>query len=345
MNARSGQERVAKPGPAPYRSLKRLESAATHDLGTARSVIGLLGAILGREQQILFPGYRGRLVDFSHFPAKLQKDVRTLVDWSIAGSAVELNSIYASWAVIAQAVHQMRSHSNLGRYFLRKANRLRRMYPQIHKKKLGPSGVIFHLMPEEIGKPLTERIIALSKLFKAPILQIVSHGAYLNYTWMAGALTIRLNDDGYSVNEITLSLDAPKQIRDRRLLRFEGELMDFFETGTEGVIWTLEDDAHYGYEALQTICEGDHLTILDRVGETVWRGIIRCDKKVGSRPYTMNPQYNQQCALGHWVHWIQRGFKPDAWAAFFIRPDYDRYRGILVRKVGSKRDSRLGPES
>jgi hypothetical protein len=200
-------------------------------------------------------------------------------------------------------------------------------------------------MPEEVGKPLTERVVARSKVFKAPILQIVPHGAYMNYTWMAGALTIRLNEDGYSVNEITLSLDAPKQIRDESLLRFEGELTDFFETGTEGVIWTLEDDVHYGYEALQTICEGDHLTILDQVGAIVWRGIICCDKKVGSRPYPMNPEYSQQCALGHWVHWIQRGFKPDTWAEFFIRPDYDRYRGILVRKVGAKKNARLGPES
>ena len=126
--------------------------------------------------------------------------------------------------------------------------------------------------------------------------------------------------------------------------RFEGELIDFFETGTEGVIWMLEDDRGIGREALEPICEGDRLTILDQLGNELWRGIIRCDKKIGLRPYPLNPQYGQQCALGHWVHWIQHGFKPDDWAKFFIRPDHDRLRGVLVRKPGIKRNPRLGPE-
>lgn len=340
---RSEQGRVAIP--APSKSLTRFESAATLDLGMARLTIGLFGAILGLEQQGLFPGYRGGLLELRNFPTKLQKDARALVDWATAGSPVELNSIYAARARIERATHQMRSHSNLGKHFLRRANRLRRLHPPVQKARWGPPGVVFHLILEENGKPLTERIVLLCKAFKPSILQIVPHCAYLNYTWMAGALTIRLDEDGYSVKDITLALDTPKQITDSSLRRFEGELIDFFETGTEGVIWALEDERHNGYEALQTICEGDHLTILDWVGEIVWRGFIRCDKKIGFRPYPMNPECGQQCALGHWVHWIQRGFKPDAWARFFIRPDYDRFRGILVRKVGSKTDSRLGPES
>ncbi len=36
---------------------------------------------------------------------------------------------------------------------------------------------------------------------------------------------------------------------------------DFFETGTEGTIWSVLDDDERGYEALHTIDDGDHLTI------------------------------------------------------------------------------------
>jgi hypothetical protein len=32
---------------------------------------------------------------------------------------------------------------------------------------------------------------------------------------------------------------------------------------------------------------------------------------------------------------VQRGFEPDQWAAFFIRPEGDRYRGILEMKEQS----------
>ena len=169
----------------------------------------------------------------------------------------------------------------------------------------------------------------------------------MNGTWTVGVLTIRLNEDGYTVGKVTLALDVSKQAAGPEVRRVEGELIDFFETGniTEGVIWMVDDERRHGREALEMICEGDHLTIEDQLGTTRWKGVIRCDKKTGWRKYPANPEYGQQCALGHWVHWIQRGFTPDDWARFFIRPDYDRLRGILVKGVGAKRDPRLGPEA
>lgn len=91
------------------------------------------------------------------------------------------------------------------------------------------------------------------------------------------------------------------------------------------------DDRRDGHEGLQEIRENDHLTILDALGRTLWKGIIRCDRKTGWRPYPLNPANGQQCALGLWVHWIQAGFQPDEWAKFFVRPRYDSYRGILKR--------------
>jgi hypothetical protein len=105
----------------------------------------------------------------------------------------------------------------------------------------------------------------------------------------------------------------------------------------------LMDESSRDPMALEPIYEGDHLTILDQLGNVSWKGIIRCDKEVGRLRHPLNPENDQQHALGMWVHWIQQGFKPDAWAKFFVRPDYDRLRGILVRKRSSKRDPRPGP--
>jgi len=220
-----------------------------------------------------------------------------------------------------------------------------RQHPQLSPEKWSPFGSLYPLMRGEIGKPLTERVVTSALALKPEIFQIVPHDAYLNSTWTIGALTIRLNDDGYTIGDITLAVAQPNQAAGPALRRFEGELIDYFETGTEGVIWMVEDDGRLGRAALEPICEGDGLTILDQLGKILWRGVVRCDKKIGLRPYPLNPEYSQQCALGHWVHWIQKGFKPDDWARFFIRPEYDRLRGILVHKTGSKRNPQLGPKA
>lgn len=124
----------------------------------------------------------------------------------------------------------------------------------------------------------------------------------------------------------------------------EGRLLGFSETGTEGAVWMIEANGRHGYDALEPICEGDQLTILDQLGATVWEGTISCDKKTGWRRYPSNPRFGQQCALGRWIHWVQRGFRPDDWAQFFIRPAHDRLRGVLVRPYGQRGDPRLGPE-
>jgi len=307
--------------------------------------MGLFEAVLGWGRQTLFPGYQGALADCRRLPINLQKDAWALVEWAISGLPIAGNEVHISSKKIESHVRQMRSSSDLGRHFLNRARRLKRLYPELPKAKWGASGATHRIMQDEVGKPLTERVVSLAATFRPKFLQIVQHDAYLNSTWTCGVLTIRLNDDAYTVKEITLAAPEPKQSKTPAQRRFEGELIDFFETGTEGVIWMLEDDSRFGRAALEAICEGDHLMILDALGNIVWRGVIRCDKKIGFRPYPMNPEYGQQCALGHWVHWIQEGFEPDEWAKFFIRPDYDRLRGILVRKPGHERNPRLGPES
>jgi hypothetical protein len=214
--------------------------------------------------------------------------------------------------------------------------------PPLPEEKWRRFGHTFQLMREEIGKPLSGSIIRRAAAFQLDFLQILPNADAMNGTWTPGTLTVRLNPDGYTVADITLALESPNQDVAPNQCRFEGELIDFFETGTEGVIWMLEDDDRYGYAALQPICEGDHLTIFDQLGAILWRGGIRRDKAIGTRRFPTNPMHAQQCALGHWVHWIQQGFKPNEWAKFFIRPEADRLRGILIRKANSKRSAQLG---
>jgi hypothetical protein len=324
--------------------LGRLEHAASGDIDIARLTLGLFQGVFGTGPQDLFPGYQGALLDCHRLPKKLQNDVRALVDWALGSPNAQMYAIRVCIRNIESGVRKIRSRSPLGMRFRKRARSLMRLNPQLPKTKWKPFGSVYKLMREEIGRPLTERVVTSALALRPKILQIVPHDAYLNSTWTVGALTIRLNDDGYTVGNITLAVAQSAQTGDPMSRRFEGELVDYFETGAEGVIWMLEDDRRFGRAALELICEGDDLTIIDQLGKVLWRGVVRCDKEIGLRPYPMNPEYSQQCALGHWVHWIQRGFNPDDWARFFIRPDYDRLRGILVRKPGAKRDAHLGPK-
>jgi hypothetical protein len=329
----------------PIEAIQCLESAAVKDLGLARLTLGLLESLTHSEHRKIFPDYSPSLFDWRRFPGELQKHANGLVEWALKTDRADIGEVYRSADRIAAAVRQTRMASPLGKRYRSQADRLMRLYPAPLKPNYAESIETYDLLREFMGKPLTERVILIAKPLNPQILQIVPHDAYLNHTWAPGALTIRLNDDGYTIQNITLALEVPKQVAIEGPRTVRGALIDYFETGTEGVIWTIDDESRHGRPALETICEGDHLTILDPLGNPVWKGAIRCDKKAGWRPYPKNPDYGQQCALGRWIHWVQKGFKPDEWAEFFIRAEYDRFQGILVRGCGSKRNPKLGPEA
>ena len=118
--------------------------------------------------------------------------------------------------------------------------------------------------------------------------------------------------------------------------RFEGKLFDWFETGLEGVVWALQDDLHEGYDGLRVIEKGDHLTVFGARRRVLWSGTIRKDRKTGARPRPGNPKFIQPVACGCWVHWIQKGFKPDRWAKFFMRPEGAQLHAILIKKKGRR---------
>ena len=104
------------------------------------------------------------------------------------------------------------------------------------------------------------------------------------------------------------------------MMKIHKGVLDFWaETGTEGAIWILLEDGKSGYEAMVELEKGDRLRAFDAAGDCRHDVVIDPDRQVGRIPLPLNPQSSQQCALGFWVHWIQRGWEPDDWAALFIR--------------------------
>ncbi len=125
-----------------------------------------------------------------------------------------------------------------------------------------------------------------------------------------------------------------KQKRLKELQTFIGTLDHFFETGCEGLMWVLKKDGEKGYyEALEFLEAGDYLTIYNEDGSVMFEGKIVEDCKAGWQEYPMNPGNGQPCALECWIHWTQKGWKPDDWAALFIRGNKTLLRAKLVRKM------------
>lgn len=100
---------------------------------------------------------------------------------------------------------------------------------------------------------------------------------------------------------------------------FTGRLEPFFETGTEGIVWSVLVDGLLGYDALLPLENGDELVIYGQDGTVAWQGVIALEYKRRQRPYPMNPQYSQQEVLGRWVNGLQEGVDPEVWAQAFFQ--------------------------
>lgn len=112
-----------------------------------------------------------------------------------------------------------------------------------------------------------------------------------------------------------------------------GILDPFFETGTEGVVWAVDDPRKHGYDGLNYLENGDRLVVFEVDGVTIrWEGKVGLEYKRRWRPYPMNPEYGQQEVLGMWVHGFQRDLDPEVWARMF----FDRLPCSFSRVTGSK---------
>ncbi|MEY4723515.1 MAG: hypothetical protein RLZZ324_1028 [Candidatus Parcubacteria bacterium] len=139
----------------------------------------------------------------------------------------------------------------------------------------------------------------------------------------------KLDEYRASAKELLLRLGPP--------VEYDGVLEGFFETGTEGVIWMLYEtakidaDGKRPYDGLQLIEDFDRLVIRAEDGHTLFDEEIMLDWKAGYRPFPMNPEHGQQCALGFWIHGVQRGWEPDAWARFFFPSDGKELAATLIK--------------
>ena len=112
-----------------------------------------------------------------------------------------------------------------------------------------------------------------------------------------------------------------------------GTLFGWIETGNEGVIWALEEDGKTGYDAICLIDEGDLLKIFDENGQVLFDCKIDPDYQIGYQSYPKNPTLGQPTALGLWIHWTQKGWQPDDWAALFLREELGKkpFRAELIK--------------
>lgn len=115
-----------------------------------------------------------------------------------------------------------------------------------------------------------------------------------------------------------------------------GRLEPFFETGTEGIVWSIYDSSLPGYDGLWPLEQGDSLMI---VGDTrvMWEGTIKLEYKRNFIKYN-DEDYGQQAVAGFWVNGLQEDVEPDLWYAMFK----DARRAIL-RPVASRRHKQPHP--
>ena len=317
----------------PLSELRSLEQVACRDLTVARLTLGLFGAIDGGVSRLIFPDYHWTVSDVQLFPANLAANALRVLTWG-ANRAADLNELSVSRARILTAIYELRQKSPYGRRRIASATYWRKKNPQTNSETINPLRRArrvrtIPILGDEIGRPLGSGTLRLVRALQPSRIEILAHGEGEHSSWRSGGVKIRLGKDGYTVTAINMSVVVAPLRRQREI---HGLLDGFFETGTEGVVWSVLNDDDRGYDALNIVEEGDHLAIFDQLGNKVWAGKIRCDRKAGWRRYPLNPKYGQPCALGYWVHWTQRGFKPDDWARYFIRPEYDRLRGVLRKK-------------
>ena len=109
-------------------------------------------------------------------------------------------------------------------------------------------------------------------------------------------------------------------------MTIHGELEAFWETGTEGVYWSMIDPSMPGYDGLWTLKDGDRLCVLAADDTMLWEGVIQLEYERNWQPYDEeDTEYGQQAVHGYWVHGLQQDVDPQEWADMFFL----RHRALL----------------
>jgi len=312
-------------------AIEALEKGACKDIQVAKLTLGLYAIICRMPEEDLFPGYKWANTDIWRFPQGLRPCVKSVLQWS-SGKRVVLNALLLSRLQIIAATESRLRRTPHSRRRRKIADMLRQKYPYLKAEvaKVNDALTEAKVLGDMVGQPISEDIILLMRACGSGRPEIRRHSDPWSYPHAAGAMSVRLGADGYTVKSISMTVAAPALRGKPKVV--DGLLGEYFATGTEGLQWIIEDFDGLGFEKLHWIEAGDHLTIQDRLGLKLWSGEIKCDRKAGWKPYPMNPKYGQPCALGYWIHWTQKGFKPEKWAQLFVRSGHDRLYGILTRK-------------
>jgi hypothetical protein len=113
--------------------------------------------------------------------------------------------------------------------------------------------------------------------------------------------------------------------------RIFGELDPFWETGTEGVLWSVRCPYLPSYDGDFILKNGDFLTVLNDDCSVLWAGKIKYEYR---RNFVLFPNQKdfpgggQQSVGNYWVHGLQKNLDPDTWADMF----FARKQAMLITK-------------
>lgn len=113
-----------------------------------------------------------------------------------------------------------------------------------------------------------------------------------------------------------------------------GTLIGFFESGSDGVLWSIYDNNSTGYESLNILKDGDYLFVEDGNKGIEWEGYIKLEyirfATLRGGANNMLPYFQQQVA-GYWVHGLQDGVDPEVWARWF----FEERSAVIIKGVNS----------
>jgi hypothetical protein len=136
-------------------------------------------------------------------------------------------------------------------------------------------------------------------------------------------------------------------------MKIHGVLHGWFETGSEGTSWAIQDEKFiddkgmYSYDGLHIIEDGDHLEILSPDKKvSIWEGKVSLlgqwhaeahpylKQYIKAAPY--NPEYKQLSLAGRWIHRIPANVDLGLWSYVFLFKE--DFRGVLTKKKKAKKN-------